>query len=133
MNNMHVVTSKTADEDEFYALAAILNSRLMNWYFRSLNPEAGEALAEVKKEHVAQLPIPTLSAKNAAQLKSLAGHARAIEVAMGRQSTARSSQEKTELRREVDRRLKSIEKDVARLYALDPSTEKFIEQSSAIA
>lgn len=133
MNNMHVITSSTSDEDEFYALAAILNSRLMNWYFRSLNPEVGEALAEVKKEHVAQLPIPAPSAHNAAQLKSLAGHARAIEIAMARQHTARSSQEKTELRREIDRRLKSIEKDVARLYALDSLTIKFIEQSNAIA
>ena len=29
----------------------------MNWYYQTLNPEAGEALAEVKKSNVAVLPI----------------------------------------------------------------------------
>ena len=29
----------------------------MNFYYQSLNPEVGEALAEVKKENVARLKI----------------------------------------------------------------------------
>ena len=56
MNNMHVMvpTSKTVSTS--YGLG-ILSSKLMNWYYRTLNPEMGEALAEVKKENVARLPI----------------------------------------------------------------------------
>ncbi|GAF88217.1 unnamed protein product, partial [marine sediment metagenome] len=38
----------------------ILNSKLLNWVYQSLiNYEKGEALAQVKRGHIAQLPIPT--------------------------------------------------------------------------
>ena len=36
-----------------------MNSQLTNFYYEFLNPEKGEALAQVKKEHVVQLPIPS--------------------------------------------------------------------------
>ena len=37
----------------------MLNSTLLNWYYqRVLNPEKGEALAQVKRGHIAQLPVP---------------------------------------------------------------------------
>ena len=36
----------------------LLNSKLLNWYYQNvLNPEKGEALAQVKRGHIAQLPI----------------------------------------------------------------------------
>ena len=36
-----------------------INSKLLNWYYQKvLNPEEGEALAQVKKGHLTQLPIP---------------------------------------------------------------------------
>ena len=38
----------------------MVSSRLLNWYYHTLNPEVGEALAEVKKANVAVLPIPIL-------------------------------------------------------------------------
>ncbi|NJO41190.1 MAG: N-6 DNA methylase [Cyanobacteria bacterium RU_5_0] len=43
-----------------YALA-LINSRLLNWFYQTiLNPERGEALAQVKRGHIAQLPIATV-------------------------------------------------------------------------
>jgi len=45
----------------------ILNSTLLNWYYqRVLNPEKGEALAQVKRGHIAQLPLPADIASAAA-------------------------------------------------------------------
>jgi hypothetical protein len=35
-----------------------LNSKLTDFYYFQINPERGEVLAEVKKQHVEQLPIP---------------------------------------------------------------------------
>jgi adenine-specific DNA-methyltransferase len=56
LNNMHVLTPKKVDlQIEFYL--GLVNSSLMNWFHHSNNPEVGEALAEVKRTHVAQLPI----------------------------------------------------------------------------
>lgn len=56
LNNMHVVTVREHEISPLYILG-ILNARLINWYYRTLNPEVGEALAEVKKGNVAALPI----------------------------------------------------------------------------
>lgn len=56
MNNMHIVNSKLVNYSLKYILA-IINSKLMNFYYETLNPEKGEALAEVKKENVEKLLI----------------------------------------------------------------------------
>lgn len=55
MNNLHVITPKTDYNLRF--ILAIINSSLMNFYYQALNPEVGEALAEVKKENVSRLKI----------------------------------------------------------------------------
>lgn len=56
LNNMHVLVPNKSTPVCRYVLA-ILNSKLMNWYYHTLNPEVGEALAEVKRINVAALPI----------------------------------------------------------------------------
>jgi len=59
LNNMHVLVPKEDNHSPKFILG-ILNSRLITWYYHILNPEVGEALAEVKKTNVAQLPIRTI-------------------------------------------------------------------------
>ena len=53
--NTHVVNAK--DGTNLLYILGMLNSKLVNFYFQYLNPEIGEALAEVKKETVEKLPI----------------------------------------------------------------------------
>lgn len=55
MNNLHVITPIKSTNLKF--ILALLNSTLVNFYYQSLNPEVGEALAEVKRENVARLKI----------------------------------------------------------------------------
>ena len=55
-NNLHIIIS---NEINHKFILGILNSKLTNFYYYQINPEKGEALAEVKKQHVDQLPIPT--------------------------------------------------------------------------
>ncbi|MEB2330561.1 MAG: N-6 DNA methylase [Ignavibacteriaceae bacterium] len=55
LKNTHVINKKTTVELKF--LLALINSNLLNFYFQYLNPETGEALAEVKKENVEKLLI----------------------------------------------------------------------------
>ena len=55
-NNTHIILSK---EDTFnlkYVLTC-LNSRLLNYYYWTINPEKGEAMAEVKAFHLGLLPL----------------------------------------------------------------------------
>ncbi|MCK9499088.1 MAG: Eco57I restriction-modification methylase domain-containing protein, partial [Bacteroidales bacterium] len=54
-NNLHVIISK---EINHKFLLGILNSKLTDFFYFQINPERGEVLAEVKKQHVEQLPIP---------------------------------------------------------------------------
>jgi len=60
MNNMHVIHSKS-DEFHLKYILGLINSNLLNFYYHSLNPEMGEALAEVKKENVEKLIIKKAS------------------------------------------------------------------------
>lgn len=39
----------------------------MNFYYHQINPEKGEALAEVKKNHVEQLPLPLIDENSKVQ------------------------------------------------------------------
>ena len=57
MNNLHVLTPRDT-EMTLDGFLGVFNSRLMNWYYQIINPERGEALAEVKKHHVESLPMP---------------------------------------------------------------------------
>lgn len=56
LNNMHVLVP-TGGKVSTSFLLGLINSALLNWYYRTLNPEVGEALAEVKRANVAKLPI----------------------------------------------------------------------------
>ncbi|MCB1470433.1 MAG: hypothetical protein KDK08_25530, partial [Rhizobiaceae bacterium] len=79
LNNVHVLEPRDESVD-VYAILAILNSALSTWCLRSMNPEAGEALAEVKKEFVEMLPIPPRSTW--AQLSKLGRAITALKAAV---------------------------------------------------
>jgi hypothetical protein len=56
--NMHICIPKEGGNVLF--ILALVNSKLMDFYYSILNPEKGEAMAEVKKFHVEILPIPQI-------------------------------------------------------------------------
>lgn len=75
MNNMHILVGRE-QHTNLYSVLALLNSKAMNWYYQALNPEMGEALAEVKKANIDRLPLPRMSPTLE---KALAKYARSIE------------------------------------------------------
>ncbi len=56
-NNLHILLPKTENYSLKFLLG-LLNSKVMDFVYSFMNPEKGEAMAEVKKLHVEQLPIP---------------------------------------------------------------------------
>ena len=54
-DNLHICVPNTNVNTKY--VLGILNSKLMNFIYGYINPERGEALAQVKKNHVEQLPI----------------------------------------------------------------------------
>lgn len=53
--NLHILISNGLNHK---FILGVLNSKLTDFYYFQINPERGEVLAEVKKQHVEQLPIP---------------------------------------------------------------------------
>jgi adenine-specific DNA-methyltransferase len=64
MNNLHVINQKKESAYHIKYLLALINSSLQNFYYQYLNPEVGEALAEVKKENVEKLLIKPSNREN---------------------------------------------------------------------
>lgn len=56
-NNLHIIIAKN-ETINYKLILGILNSKLIDFCYTQINPEKGEALAEVKKNHVEVLPLP---------------------------------------------------------------------------
>ena len=72
-DNLYVVHTKTTNTAENYALLyllALLNSRSLNLAYRLINPEIGEVLAQVKREHLLLLPIRRIEFTTAAEQRN---------------------------------------------------------------
>lgn len=55
-DNLYTIVS--VEKTNLRYVLALLNSKLLNWFYQTvLNPERGEALAQVKRGHLSQLPI----------------------------------------------------------------------------
>ena len=60
-DNLHILISNSLSHK---FILGILNSKLTDFYYYQINPERGEVLAQVKKNHVEQLPLPQINDKN---------------------------------------------------------------------
>jgi hypothetical protein len=57
-NNFFLVFPKQACPLDLDGLCALLNSRLLTWYFRTIEPRRGRAFAELKIKHLITFPLP---------------------------------------------------------------------------
>jgi hypothetical protein len=72
MDNLYTIRRRTGSHT-LPCLLALLNSSVLRWYYRKVvNPEVGEALAQVKKGHLVRLPMPTLSEASSKWMGNLA-------------------------------------------------------------
>ncbi len=60
-DNLHILISNSLSHK---FILGILNSKLTDFYYYQINPERGEVLAQVKKSHVEQLPLPNINEQN---------------------------------------------------------------------
>ena len=63
LKNLHVITSLGSSDLCLKYVLSLINSKLLDFYHYLLNPEKGEALAEIKKENLEKLPIKNISKK----------------------------------------------------------------------
>jgi len=66
-NNLFVVLPRRPDsQPSLVVLTGLLNSRLMTWYFRTIQPRVGKVFAELKVNQLHQFPLPAAGALRSA-------------------------------------------------------------------
>lgn len=125
-NNMHIILPKS-DTTNMGFVTALLNSKLMDFVYTFVNPEKGEALAEVKKHHLEHLPVPNLADDDAAVI-SVGNKSYQLMALLARRSKTRSSRETNVLVAEIEAVAGQIEKAIYQLYQLNHLHIEAIEE-----
>jgi hypothetical protein len=131
MNNMHVIVPNDNYNSKY--ILGLINSKLLNWYYHTLNPEVGEALAEVKKTNVGKLPIHIID--------ELSIHDKEIEnriIAFVDQmltlikhcDSAKIDQEKSVINRQIEATDRQIDALVYELYGLTKEEIEIVETAT---
>jgi type I restriction-modification system DNA methylase subunit len=113
-NNLHIILPKNGTKLLF--VLGILNSRCVDFLYSFINPEKGEALAEVKKNHVEEIPIPNATAM---QQKPIIDSVTKILAT----KRANPAAETSTMEREIDQQ-------VYALYGLTPEEIAIVEGSA---
>ncbi len=133
MNNLHVLVPFSDEGEGVQFILGVLNSRLLTWYYRCMNPEAGEALAEVKRQNVAALPIRPIDFDRMSdqarhdRLESLVG---AMIDLQKRFTAARTNDDRTRLKRHIAATDRKIDRLVYELYELTEDEIAIIENAT---
>lgn len=125
LNNMHVLVLKNIEPAiEFYL--GVFNSKLINWYYHTLNPEMGEAFAEVKKANVAALSLRQIDFFNVADKSLYDEMISLVERMLVLNATEESRRTKAAEIDAVDRTINDL---VYKLYGLTEPEITIIESS----
>jgi len=120
-DNLYMIVSRENDF-ELRFLLGLINSRLFQWFYsKIINPEVGEALAQVKRGHLAQLPIAEVDFYNPIDKANHNEMVQLVEKLLGlhkQLATANVPQTKTVLTRQIEATDKQIDQLVYQLYCL---------------
>jgi type I restriction-modification system DNA methylase subunit len=133
LNNMHVLVPIGARVSTSFLLG-LINSTLLNWYYRTLNPEVGEALAEVKRANVAKLPIRDMDLDDRADKVRHDHMVELVERMLELHSelnAAKTTHAKINVQRQITATDALIDKLVCELYELTPDEVKVVEGAGA--
>jgi hypothetical protein len=109
-----------------------MNSRLMDFVYTFINPEKGEALAEVKKEHIEQLLIRTIDFSNISEKRLHDDLIVLVDVMLDLNKKVQTAKgaEKEQIQRQIEKTDKEIDDLVYELYGINEEERKIIEQET---
>ena len=126
-NNLHVLIHKSKNVD-IKLFTAILNSKLIDFYYTFINPEKGEALAEVKKHHVEQLPLPAIEKINNEQQVQIVKHVDRLIHSYKELTHTKLQSQKENIQGLIDFSENKINEMVYQLYDLSEDEIRIIEK-----
>jgi len=131
-DNLYTIVFREIKSDLNFVLG-LLNSRLLNWFYQTvLNPEKGEALAQVKRGHIAQLPIRIINLTNSSEKLM---HDKMIKLVksmldMNKRKIGTQSERDIELlERQITATNREIDRLVYKLYGLTEEEIKIVESA----
>jgi len=111
-------------------VTGLLNSKLLNWYYQNIiNPEIGEALAQLKRGHLAELSIKLPSSKEQNshdQIVKLVDNLLKLNEQL---QTTRIEIQQQQIQRTIDHAEKKIDELVYGLYGLSKKEIEIIEHN----
>ncbi len=114
------------------ALLAILNSRLLSWYFVKLNAAARrDDFPKIIIQQTRDLPLPPLVAPERARLSRAASHVDLMLRLQTQLAAARTAHDKTAIQRQIDALDNQIDTLVYELYGLTDDEIAVVETDSA--
>jgi len=118
-DNLHIIINNSDHNILFFL--ALLNSKMLNFIYEIINPEKGEALAQVKKSHIEQLPIYVLDlSQKSDKLKhdNLVSLANRMLELKKKEAAEQNPQARLVITRQIDGVDKDIDKAVYELYGV---------------
>jgi type I restriction-modification system DNA methylase subunit len=129
-DNLHIILPQNCNYNLKYILG-ILNSSFCDFCYRAINPEKGEALAQIKKKHLGQLLIRTIDFSNPSEKeahdKLVALVDRMLELNSKKNALPPSS-ERERIEREIAVTDEKIEEIVYGLYGLTEEEIRVVEE-----
>lgn len=105
----------------------------MDFVYTFMNPEKGEAFAEVKKEHVELLPIRSIDFFDPSEKGRHDQMVKLVELMLSlnkQLATANTDHEKTALQRQIDATDRQIDQFVYELYGLTDEEIAIVETAN---
>ncbi len=129
-NNFFLVLPKSSCSLDLDGLCALLNSKFMTWYFRTVEPRQGRVFAELKIKHIKDFPLPyEISKFKGCQLLNELGAER--RKLAGLLLNAQTASEHYHLKAKCKIIDNKIDKIILQFFGLSPNqifTEKEVEQ-----
>jgi len=128
-DNLYTILPREKDINLFYILG-LLNSQLLNWFYQTIiNPEKGEALAQVKRGHLAQLPIRKIDFSNITEKKLHDKTVALVDIMLDLNKKIQTAKgnEQEQIQKQINETDKEIDALVYKLYNLKPEEIKIIE------
>jgi hypothetical protein len=129
-DNLYTIVPGGKEINLKYVLG-IINSCLLNWFYQKiLNPEKGEALAQVKRGHLAQLPIALPNLANLADKARYDLMVNLVDTMLSLRKQlkeARTPHEQTGLQRRIEATDGQIDSLVYELYELTKEEIRLID------
>jgi predicted type IV restriction endonuclease len=130
-DNLYAIIPRSEVAVDLRYVLGVINSRLLNWYYQTvLNPEKGEALAQVKRGHLANLPIVTTSATSPLDKVRYNKIISLVEsmLALYKQfAAAKTPHDQESIKRQIDATDRQIDKLVYELYGLTNEEIEIVE------